>query len=264
MRQRQQMVLGNWKMNGNRESVSQLIAGILEGLSDKKADLEKSCDVVVAPPFPYIAHVNHSIRETFLQLSAQDVSERTEGAYTGEVSASMLVDNGCRFVLIGHSERREYWQESNDTIANKFMAAQNGGLIPVLCVGETQEQRESGQTMTVIASQLNVVIDRLGVDSFHKAAIAYEPVWAIGTGLQAMPDDVQDVHASIRARFATENVELSKSLKVLYGGSVKAESSFDLLKQADVDGALVGGASLDSDHFVRIVLESIRAQNVAE
>lgn len=263
MKQRKQRVVGNWKMNGNSESMSKLISGILSRLEEVVSSLNECCEVIIAPPFPYLSHVAREVKDTFLQLSAQDVSPRPEGAFTGEVAASMLVDNGCRYTIVGHSERRHYWQETNEVVANKFKAAREGGLFPILCVGETQKERESEQTKTVIMGQIDAIIQKVGMEGFEGAVIAYEPVWAIGTGLQATPKQAQEVHAAVRKRIAQESLELSERIPVLYGGSVKPDSAIELFKQPDVDGALVGGSSLDAKQFSEIALAAIKCQGAS-
>jgi len=245
---RQKIIAGNWKMHGDRRSARELLDGIVTGLGGQTA-----ATVVVIPPMPYIAELAAAYAAQGLQFGAQDVSVHKEGAYTGEVSAAMLLDIGCRYCLVGHSERRQYHQESNELVSEKFMAARRAGLIPVLCVGETLHQREAGQTEYVIEKQLEAVVALGGVQSFDGAVVAYEPVWAIGTGRTATPEQAQAVHAFIRSELAAEDANIASSLPILYGGSVKAANAAALLAQPDVDGGLVGGASLVAAEFLAIV-----------
>ncbi len=242
---RRMMVAGNWKMHGTRAMAGSLVDAIASANYD-------SLDVAVFPPAVYLAELVSTYGSTGVLIGAQDVSAHARGAYTGEISAAMLRDVGCTHVLVGHSERRLYHSESNQQVAEKFVAAQSAGLIPVLCVGESLEQRDSGFTEQVIAEQLRAVIDHAGSATFANAVVAYEPVWAIGSGRTATPDQAQQVHAFIRDIFADEDVKLSSSLRILYGGSVKASNASELFAQADVDGGLVGGASLIATDFVAI------------
>ncbi len=242
---RRMMVAGNWKMHGSRAMAGELVDAIVSADRD-------SIDVAVFPPAVYLAELVSAHGSTGVLIGAQDLSAHAEGAYTGEVAASMLCDVGCTHVLVGHSERRQYHAETNQQVAEKFVAAQSAGLIPVLCVGESLDQRDAGGTEQVIAEQLRAVIDHAGSDAFVNAVVAYEPVWAIGTGRTATPDQAQQVHAFIRDIFANEDVKLSSSLRILYGGSVKASNASELFAQADVDGGLVGGASLIATDFVAI------------
>ncbi|MFZ2236222.1 MAG: triose-phosphate isomerase [Dokdonella sp.] len=242
---RRMMVAGNWKMHGSRAMAGELADAVVSAEND-------SIDVAVFPPAVYVAELVSSHGSKGVLIGAQDVSAHAEGAYTGEVSAAMLRDVGCTHVLVGHSERRQYHAESNQQVAEKFVAAQSAGLIPVLCVGESLDQRDAGSTEQVIAEQLRAVIDHAGSAAFANAVVAYEPVWAIGSGRTATPDQAQQVHAFIRDIFANEDVKLSSSLRILYGGSVKASNASELFAQADVDGGLVGGASLIATDFVAI------------
>ena len=243
---RKKLVAGNWKMHGSRSMAAALIGDIV-------ASKPVSIDVAVFPPFPYIAELAELHRNAGLGIGAQDVSEHEgQGAYTGEVSAAMLADVGAQWVLVGHSERRQYHQESDGLVARKFAAVRAGGLTPVLCVGETLEQRESGQTDAVIARQLQAVLALNGIASFDTAVIAYEPVWAIGTGRTATPELAQQVHAFIRSQLEKEDVMIARLTRLLYGGSVKAANAAELFAQADVDGGLIGGASLTASDFLGI------------
>lgn len=243
---RKKFVAGNWKMHGSQSMASALVDGIVAGMPD-------SVDVAVLPPFPYLASLAARQAGTGLGLGAQDVSEHEgQGAYTGEVSAAMLADCGAQWVLVGHSERRQYHGESDELVARKFAAARAGGLTPILCVGETLAQRDAGEAEAVIARQLRAVLARNGVASFDTALIAYEPVWAIGTGRTATPQQAQEMHAFIRSQLAKEDAMISGLTRLLYGGSVKAANAAELFAQADVDGGLIGGASLAATDFLGI------------
>ncbi|MCF5777678.1 triose-phosphate isomerase [Pseudomonas poae] len=241
---RRTMVAGNWKMHGTRASVAELIDGLRE------LALPGGVDVAVFPPLLHVSQVVDGLKGTSIQVGAQNSAvEPGQGALTGEVAPSQLVDAGCAYVLVGHSERRQLMGESDEMLNRKFAAAQASGLIPVLCVGETLEQRESGKTIEVVSRQLDSIIDELGVDAFARAVIAYEPVWAIGTGLTATPQQAQDVHAVIRAQLAEKNSEVAQGVRLLYGGSVKAANAVELFGMPDIDGGLIGGASLNADEF---------------
>ena len=228
---RRMMVAGNWKMYGTRASVDALING-LRGLA-----LPSDVDVAVFPPQLFIDRVINGLQGAPISVGAQDAAVKSEqGALTGEISSSQLSDAGCKLVLVGHSERRLILGEQDETLNRKFAAAQASGLTPVLCIGETLEQREAGQTLEVVGRQLNAVIDEFGVDAFVNAVIAYEPVWAIGTGLTASPQQAQDVHAAIRAQLAQKNSEVAQGVRLLYGGSVKAANAIELFSMPDIDG----------------------------
>lgn len=243
---RKKFVAGNWKMHGSRSMATSLVNDIV-------AARPASIDVVVFPPFPYLAELASQHAGSGLGVGAQDVSEHEgQGAYTGEVSAAMLADVGAQWVLVGHSERRQYHAESDELVGRKFAAARAGGLTPILCVGETLEQREAGQTEAVIGRQLQAVLTINGIASFDTAVIAYEPVWAIGTGRTATPEMAQRVHAFIRSQLEKEDVTISRLTRLLYGGSVKAANAAELFAQADVDGGLIGGASLAASDFLGI------------
>jgi len=241
---RRPMVAGNWKMHGTRASVAELIKGLAEQV------LPSSVDVVVFPSCLHVDLVAEGLAGKSVSVGAQNcATQGREGALTGEVAASQLADAGCSFVLVGHSERRALVGESDEVVVLKFAAAQSLGLQPVLCVGETQAQREAGQTLAVVSKQLSAVIDALGVDVLAGAIIAYEPVWAIGTGLTASPLQAQEVHAAIRAQVAAKSPKVAGKVRILYGGSVKAASAAELFGMPDIDGGLVGGASLNADEF---------------
>jgi len=241
---RRPMVAGNWKMHGTRASVAELIGGL------NQQALPVDIDIAVFPVSVHLGQVVEGLSSTVVSIGAQDCAVETgQGALTGEVSSEQLLDVGCKLVLIGHSERRLILGDSEEQIVRKFAAAQVAGLVPVLCVGETLEQREAGETLAVVERQLDSVIDALGVAVLSSAVVAYEPVWAIGTGLTASPEQAQDVHAAIRARIAGKDANVAGALRILYGGSVKAANAADLFGMPDIDGGLVGGASLNADEF---------------
>lgn len=241
---RRLIVAGNWKMYGNRASVHTLLTG-LQGLA-----WHEQADIAVFPPALFTLQAVQALVNTPIRIGAQNCAiEPQETALTGEVSASQLVDAGCKWVLIGHSERRLLLGDTDPILIKKFQAAQSQGLIPILCVGETQEQREKNQTFTVISSQLKSIIDALGINVLANAVIAYEPVWAIGTGLTATPEQAQEVHAFIRTLLAEQDQHIAAHIQILYGGSVKANNAQQLFAMPDIDGGLIGGASLDADEF---------------
>ena len=241
------LVAGNWKMNGSNAANAELVDGIIAGMPQSD-----TVSLLVCPPFPYLATMADQLSGTGIALGAQNVSEHAAGAFTGETAPSMLTDVGCTYVIVGHSERRAIMGESSETVAAKFRAAQDAGLIPVLCVGETQEERETEQTEAVVDEQLNAVIDDSGIDAFRSAVIAYEPVWAIGTGLTATPEQAQDVHQHIRGVLGVRNQDVAGAVKILYGGSVKGDNAAGLFGKPDIDGGLIGGASLKSADFLAI------------
>lgn len=218
---------------------------------------EAVAEIAILPPFPYLESLVACHRDSGLRFGAQDVSEHESGAYTGEVAASMLADVGCIYVLAGHSERRQYHGESDAVVAGKFVAAQKAGLVPVLCVGETLQERESGDAQNVIQRQLEAVISRAGIAAFAQAVVAYEPVWAIGTGRTASPEQAQEIHAFVRDTFARHDATISDSLRLLYGGSVKPANAAELFGQRDVDGGLIGGASLSAADFRAICAAAV-------
>jgi triosephosphate isomerase len=243
---RRKLVVANWKMHGSRAENAALVEAILAAPTD-----EVQC--VLCPPFVYLSEVGWMLRDEPLQLGAQDVCAEATGPYTGEVSANMLRDVGCRYVIIGHSERRTLYAEDDALVARKFAAAHSRSLIPILCVGEQLAEREAGRTCEVVARQLDAVLALAGVASFAKAVIAYEPVWAIGTGRNASPGQAEEVHAIIRRRLAQQDAKIAAGLQILYGGSVKAGNARELFVEDDVDGALVGGASLKAEEFLSIL-----------
>jgi len=244
---RKPIVAGNWKMYGTRAENAALVRGLLDLLQPGAR-----AEVLVCPPFVYLWETGRLLKDSEVALGAQSVCAESLGAFTGEVSGAMLRDVGCRYVLVGHSERRQLYGESDSLVARKFMAAQAQGLVPVLCVGETLEEREGGRTTEVVARQLEAVLSVSGVGSLASAVIAYEPVWAIGTGRTASPEQAQEVHAMIRGKVAALDATIASSVRILYGGSVKASNARELFAMADIDGGLVGGASLKAEEFAQI------------
>ncbi|MBX6421513.1 MAG: triose-phosphate isomerase [Nevskia sp.] len=245
---RRYLVAGNWKMHGSLSAN----AALLDALCARAAEFP-AVELLVCPPAVYLESVQRRLAGTPWQLGAQNLSEQTEpGAHTGEILGRMLAEFGCRYVIVGHSERRALYGEDDARVARKFAAAQHSGLRPILCVGETLEQREAGQTEAVLARQLDAVLAHCGIAAFERAVIAYEPVWAIGTGRNATPEQAQAAHAFLRGRLAEKDAKLSNSIRLLYGGSVKADNAQALFAGADVDGGLVGGASLKADEFLAI------------
>jgi len=244
---RKPLVAGNWKMHGSRVENAELLRTLIDRLPEQCA-----ADVMVCPPFVYLLETARLVKDSAVGLGAQTLCAETQGAFTGEVSGAMLRDVGCRYVLVGHSERRQLFGEHDALVARKFVAAQSQGLTPVLCVGETLEERESGRTTEVVARQLDAVLGVSGVAAFAAAIVAYEPVWAIGTGRNASPEQAQEVHAMIRARIAALDARIGASVRILYGGSVKAANARDLFAMPDIDGGLVGGASLKGAEFAQI------------
>ena len=244
---RQKLVAGNWKMHGGLKSNLQLLQGVVAGV-----DGLRGMSAAVCVPFPYLAQAQSVLEGTSLAWGAQNLSEQTQGAFTGEVSGSMLQDFGCRYVLVGHSERRAIYGETDVLVAEKFAAALAAGLHPLLCVGETLAQRDSGATVAVVAAQVEAVLKRVGVAAFSGAVIAYEPVWAIGTGRTATAEQAQEVHAAIRAQIAAADANVAEALQILYGGSVKPSNAAELFAMPDIDGGLIGGASLVAEDFLAI------------
>lgn len=244
---RRKLVIGNWKMNGSRTANSVLLSGIVAGLASAQADC------AVCAPAPYLAQCQAELAGTPVAWGAQDVSAHAAGAYTGEVAAAMLQDFGCRYVIVGHSERRAYHGESSELVARKAQAALAAGLIPVVCVGETLAEREAGQTGAVVGAQLQAVLDLLDNAALAKIVLAYEPVWAIGTGKTATPAMAQEVHALLRRQVAQRSAEAATGMQILYGGSMKPENAGELLAQADIDGGLIGGAALKAADFLAII-----------
>ncbi len=244
---RTRLVMGNWKMNGDLQANQALLSTIVRTVQAEPSIYQKG-QIVVCPPFPYLAQAAQLLVDSSVELGAQDVSVATSGAYTGEVSASMLKDFACQWVIVGHSERRAYHGESSEAVAEKAKVAITNGLTPVVCVGESLSERETGRTLAIIDEQLKPIF-ALGSAVLAKLVIAYEPVWAIGTGLTAMPEQAQEVHAFIREQLTTAGVG---HVQILYGGSVKANNATSLFAMPDIDGALVGGAALNAEEFLAI------------
>lgn len=243
---RKKLVAGNWKMHGSLQANAKLLDGVIAGLSGVDSD------VLVCVPYPYLAQVSAIVEHSRLMLGAQNVSQYEAGAYTGEVAAAMLAEFGCAYVIVGHSERRALFGETDQLVAMKCAAVLAAGMSPILCVGESLVERDAGQTKVVVARQLSVVLDYLGAGAFSKVVVAYEPVWAIGTGLTATPSQAQEVHAAIRAQVAVLDSGVAESLRILYGGSVKPLGAAELFAQADIDGGLIGGAALVAEDFIAI------------
>ena len=233
-------------MNASKESVNQLILGILSGMG------EVSSEVVVCVPFPYLSQVENLIADSEVKLGAQNLNTNSSGAFTGEVSANMIKDFGANHVIVGHSERRSLYGETNALVAEKAKAALKNDLTPLLCVGESLEQREAGKTETVVAEQINTVIELVGISAFRNIIIAYEPVWAIGTGKTASPEQAQAIHLFIRGLLGESNVSIAQSTPILYGGSMNAGNANELISCADIDGGLIGGAALKAEDFLQI------------
>ena len=247
---RRPLVAGNWKMNGDTESTISLVKGITDGRAEVT-----NAEVLICPPYILIPRAADALNgRDDISLGAQDLDINQNGAFTGQISASMLVDAGCKYVIVGHSERRAIYGESDQDVADKFKVAQQGGLTPVLCVGETLEERESGETEAVVARQIQAVIDVVGINQLDNAVIAYEPVWAIGTGKTATPEMAQEVHRFIRAMLAALNGDIAEKLRILYGGSMNAGNAESLIRMTDIDGGLIGGASLQAESFLAICM----------
>jgi len=249
---RQKIVAGNWKLHGDRAFARGLLDAIVA------AQRPESVEIAVLPPLPYIEGLVERYAGQGLSFGAQDVGINEQGAYTGEVSGRTLRDIGCKYVLVGHSERREYQDETSDFVAQKFVAARKAGLIPILCVGETLHQREAGQTEWALQRQLGPVFAAAGPFAFERAVLAYEPIWAIGTGRTAAPAQAQEVHAYLRGEVRARDARIAGSLAILYGGSVKPANAVELFAQPDIDGGLIGGASLVANDFLAIVAAAAR------
>ena len=244
---RQPLVAGNWKMNGSRASIAELLGGLKAGIGQVK-----TAEVAVCAPAIYIQDAQTQLTGTPIKWGGQDVSVHDSGAYTGEIAGAMLRDFDCHFVIIGHSERRAYHGESDQLVAEKFAAARKAGLVPILCVGETLDEREQGITEQVVGRQLDAVVAHCGIELVGEGVIAYEPVWAIGTGKTASPEQAQEVHAFIRARLAAASPTVADATRVLYGGSMNPKNAAELMAQADIDGGLIGGASLKAADFLAV------------
>ena len=244
---RQPLVAGNWKMNGSLDSIKALVEGVKAGMASVT-----TAEMAMCPPFVYIPQVAAMLQGSSISLGAQDVNDQESGAHTGEVAANMLTDIGCHYVIVGHSERRAIYAETDAFTASKFAAARKAGLVPILCVGETLEEREQGVTEQVVARQLDAVIELEGIAAMADAVIAYEPVWAIGTGKTASPEQAQAVHAFIRNKLAALDSTVAAGVRILYGGSMNPANAAELLAMNDIDGGLIGGASLKPADFLAI------------
>ena len=252
---RRPLVMGNWKLNGSKTFTKELIAGL-------KAELAgvDGCDVAIAPPVMYLAEAEAALAGSQIALGSQNVDVNVQGAFTGDISTAMLKDFGAKYIIIGHSERRTYHKESDEFIAKKFGALKEAGLVPVLCIGESEAENEAGKTQEVCARQIDAVINALGVEAFNGAVIAYEPIWAIGTGKSATPAQAQAVHAFIRGHIAAKSQAVADQVIIQYGGSVNDANAAELFTQPDIDGALVGGASLKAPAFAVIVKAAAQAK----
>jgi triosephosphate isomerase len=242
---RSSLIAGNWKMNGNLKTVIDLVEGI-------KAGDAGAARLAVCPPAVYLMKVGGMLAQSGIALGAQNVCDRESGAFTGEIAASMLKECGCEYAIVGHSERRALYGETDQLVAARFAMALRGGIKPILCIGETLDERNGGVTETVVARQIDAVIDSSGVDAIGQGVIAYEPVWAIGTGQVASPEQAQAVHAFIRQRLARLDAGVAQRVQILYGGSMNPANAAELLSQPDIDGGLIGGASLKADDFLAI------------
>jgi triosephosphate isomerase len=243
---RRRLVAGNWKMNGSLAGAEALVGAVAAGVGGLQGE------VAICPPFVYLPKVGGMLAGTPMALGAQNVSREDPGAFTGEVAAPMLREVGCKYVIVGHSERRALYGEGDGLVADKFARVLREGLVPILCVGELLEERDGGQTEAVVARQLDAVIERVGIAEIAKGVVAYEPVWAIGTGRTATPEQAQQVHAFIRGRVAARDAAVAAGLRILYGGSVKGANAAGLFAMPDIDGGLIGGASLVADDFLAI------------
>ena len=254
---RRPLVMGNWKLNGSKVFTKELVAGLKAELADVKG-----CDVAIAPPVMYLAEAEAALAgQSVISLGAQNVDVNVQGAFTGDISIEMLKEFGAKYIIIGHSERRTYHKESDEFIAKKFEVIKKAGLVPVLCIGESEAENEAGQTEAVCARQIDAVINALGVEAFNGAVIAYEPIWAIGTGKSATPAQAQAVHAFIRGHIAAKSQAVADQVIIQYGGSVNDANAAELFTQPDIDGALVGGASLKAHAFAMIVKAAEEAKN---
>lgn len=244
---RRKLIAGNWKMNASLAANATLLAGIKSELN------QPACDVAICAPAPYFAQCQSELTGSAIAWGGQDVSEHESGAYTGEVSSAMLLDFGCRYVIVGHSERRTYHAEKNELVARKTLRALKSGLTPIVCVGETLSEREAGHTDKIVGQQIDAVLAEIDAVELAKIVIAYEPVWAIGTGKTATPQMAQEVHAFLRAKLVEKNAEAASQVKILYGGSMKPDNAQELLSMVDIDGGLIGGAALKASDFLAIV-----------
>lgn len=243
---RRSLVVGNWKMNGTLANAEALAKGIMAGLDSDHAD------IAVCAPYVHIPALSQLLKNSKLALGAQNVADKSSGAFTGEVSAAMLSEFNCKYAIVGHSERRTYYGDTNESVAARFCQAQAQNVIPILCVGETLDQREKDETFAVIDEQMDAVVAAAGIVAFNSAVIAYEPVWAIGTGKTATDEQAQEVHKYIRDYIAAKDRSVAEKIRILYGGSAKPENAKGLFAMPDIDGGLIGGASLDADSFLKI------------
>ncbi len=240
------LIVGNWKMNGSLAMNAELLEGIKAGLA------RVDCDLAICAPFPYLAQCQQALEGTGVALGAEDVSAHAVGAYTGQVSTRMLLDFDCKYVIVGHSERREYCNESDELVANKVQRALAGGLTPIVCVGESLKEKDAGQTEAVVSRQINTVLSVLEEREVCDIVVAYEPVWAIGTGKTPTPEMVKDVHALLRELMIRKNPDAAECVRILYGGSMKPSNAEEFLKMRDIDGGLIGGAALKASDFLKI------------
>ena len=254
MQQRHKLVVGNWKMNGDLGGNAALVAALVASGSDQG----RFCRVALCVPFPYLSQVAIALEGSAIELGSQDVSEYERGAYTGEVSTGMLRDFGCRYAIVGHSERRTWFGDTDERVASKAQRALDAGITPIVCIGETLDEREAGHAEAVVARQLDAVTGRVGAAAVRGSVFAYEPIWAIGTGRTASPAEAQAMHAFIRGHLAGCDREAAAATTILYGGSVKASNASALFGQDDIDGGLIGGASLIADDFLGIVQSAVR------
>ncbi len=244
---RKPIIAGNWKMNGSRSSIKELLEGIKAGMGDVK-----SAEVVVCAPAIYLADVSEQLSGSKVAWGGQNLSTEAKGAFTGEISADMLLDFKSEYVIVGHSERRTLYGDTDQLVAEKFEVARKAGLKPILCIGESLEERESGVTTDVCARQINAVIERSGIEALADGVIAYEPIWAIGTGVTATPEQAQETHAAIRKLIADKDAAVAEKVRIQYGGSMNAGNAAELLAMDDIDGGLIGGASLKAEDFLAI------------
>jgi triosephosphate isomerase len=243
---RQVIIAGNWKMNASKEAVNTLVMGILSGMADVKSK------VIVCVPSPYMSQVEALVVHSQLNLGAQNLNVNASGAFTGEISADMIKDFGVQYVIVGHSERRSLYGETDEIVAQKVQVALDNNLTPLFCIGELLKDRESGNTQAVVSKQIQAVIDQVGIDAFKNIIVAYEPVWAIGTGVTATPQQAQDTHAFIRLMLARHDADIAQTTPILYGGSMNSSNATELLNCEDIDGGLIGGASLKAQDFLQI------------
>jgi len=244
---RKALVAGNWKMNGTQATTVELCKGIVDGMAALG-----EVEVLVCPPAILISSAADALANSDVQIGGQDLDINEGGAFTGQTSAAMLLDAGCKYVIVGHSERRQFYGDTDALVAEKTQVALDAGLTPIVCLGESQAEREGGITEDVVGAQLKAVLDKVGIAVFSTAVIAYEPVWAIGTGLTASPEQAQDVHAFIRGMLADKDQSVADQCRILYGGSMKPENAVELISKPDIDGGLIGGAALASEDFLGI------------